>query len=174
MRTLGWQIDASTLHGSLGNRGNAAGSGKANVWCVVPHKNSAALRVGPSVLQILTERPTDVLRQWHESLGASLGVKRELACLPIDVIELEHAHLDGTQTKPGEGSDLLHRRYVSAVENRSASISDLGAAKTCGGNQQDPRWPTAARLCSTASTASTLHTQHKLNKQRSDLIRRAL
>lgn len=55
---------------------------------------------------------------------------------------------------------LLRRRHVSAFEDRSAGVSDVGAAEACCGNQSNRHCPAAARLCAPASII--LPTQHQL------------
>jgi hypothetical protein len=50
-----------------------------------------------AMLEILSQRSADLLRQWQYPLAPALsGAQAELSCVPIQIVEFEGGDLPGT------------------------------------------------------------------------------
>src|SRR5437867_9097736 len=81
------RVHSSVGQGSLDERRDACRICKTNSWCMLTNKHTTARTTRPPILQICSDRTTDVRWQRHLSPSPALPTHRQMTSVPIDIVE---------------------------------------------------------------------------------------
>jgi len=94
--------DAGAFQRGLGDHGNRATGGKADVWRQRAQKQPATRRRRAAMVQVGDGSCANVWRHRHPRSLPTLGANEDLAASPVDIIQGEGGDLVGPQPEPGQ------------------------------------------------------------------------
>jgi len=80
---------------------------------MMSQKDAAAVGMGPTVSQVISERSPDFVWQGHHGAFTPFGVYRQSTFMPVDIVQREGRYLYSTQSKPCK--DRQYRVVTSAL-----------------------------------------------------------
>src|SRR5208283_2901856 len=94
--------DPGPLAGALQYSADGSGVGQADERGVMPEEHPAAGTLGPTSLQVGSQRRPDVCWKGEAVFTAALAAHKDLAAAPIEVFELEPDNFTAAQAEAGE------------------------------------------------------------------------